>query len=152
VTCEECVERIMAQVRGTVESLFMQSKEWREGHWLFDAEHATREAMLCAARVVLQSLVDRHGTGHVGPWHEDKSGERRQFKEYVTRPVETLVGRITIRRASYQSSRATPGTVQPLDESMGLRFEFSEGVEEVVAFDASQLTYQETVGVVEKAL
>lgn len=149
---EECVERIMAQVKSTVERLFAESAEWREGHWLFDAEHATREAMLRAAQVVLQSLVDRRGTGHVGQWHEDKEGERRKFKEYVTRPVETLVGRITIRRASYHSSTATPGTVQPLDEEMGLRYEFSEGVEEVVAFDASQLTYAETVGVVEKAL
>jgi len=152
VRSEECVERIMAQVKDAVESLFAQSKEWRGGHWLFDAEHATREAMLDAARVVLQSLVDRRGTGHVGQWHEDEEGERRKFKEYVTRPVDTLVGRITIRRASYHSSTATPGTVQPLDEQLGLRFEFSEGVEEVVAFDASQLTYKETVGVVEKAL
>ena len=152
MTREECVERIMAQVKETVENLFEQSRTWQDGHWLYHAEHATRDAMLRAARVVLQSLVDRRGTGHVGQWHEDEKGQRREFKEYVRRPVNTLVGRITIDRASYHGSTATPGTVQPLDEQLGLRFEFSEGVEEVAAFDASQLTYQETVGVMEKAL
>ena len=152
MTREECVERIMAQVKETVESLFEQSRAWQDGHWLYQAEHATRDAMLRVACAVLQSLINRRGTGHMGQWHKDETGQRREFKEYVTRPVDTLVGRITIQRASYQGSTATPGTVQPLDKQLGLRFQFSEGVEEVAAFDASQLTYQETVGVMEKAL
>lgn len=152
MTREECVENIMTQVRSTVESLLEESGEWRKGHWLFDAEHATQRAMMEIGRVALQCLVNRRGAGHVGQWHTDAKGERRVFKEYSTREVQTLVGRVRIRRASYQGSSVEAGTIQPLDEELGLRYEFSEGVEEVVAFTASQLTYKETAGVVEKTL
>jgi len=47
---------------------------------------------------------------------------------------------------------ARTGTVHPLDAALGLRHRFSEGVEEVTAFTASQLTYEETAAVMEKAL
>lgn len=152
MTREECVERIMAQVKSVVESLFEEAKAWRDGHWLYDAEHSTRAGMMEAAQLVLQSLTDRHGTGHVGQWHEDQEGQRRKFKEYCTRPVDTLVGRVSIRRASYHGATATPCTVQPLDKELGLRHQFSEGLEEVTAFNVSQLTYQETTAVSEKTL
>ena len=152
MTREDCVGRIMARVGSVVESLFAESATWREGHWLYDAEQATREAMMEAGRRVLQELVGRRGAGHVGQWHEDASGQRRMFKEYTTRQVQTLLGRVSIRRASYHSSWSTPGTVHPLDALLGLRHRFSEGVEEVTAFNVSQLTYEETAAVAEKAL
>jgi len=152
VTQADCVESIMAHVRGVVEGLFAASADWCDGHWLYEAEYATREAVLAAGRRLLQALVDRRGPGHVGHWHTDASGEVRSFKEYKTRAVETLVGRVSVRRASYHSPSATPGTVQPLDAVLGLRHRYSEGVEEVIAFNASQLTYEETAAVLEKAL
>jgi hypothetical protein len=152
VTQADCVERIIAEVRSVVEGLFAESRGWREGHWLYDAERATREAVVEVGRRLLQELVNRRGGGHVGQWHTDAVGQRRRFKEYNSRTVETLLGRIRIRRASYQSPSATPGTVHPLDAELGLRHRFSEGVEEVTAFNASQLTYDETAAVAEKAL
>jgi len=142
----------MAHVGPVVESLFEVSRTWRNGHWLYDAEHATREAMQEAGRRVLQELVDRRGAGHVGPWHVDAAGQRRRFKEYARRTVKTLLGPVSIRRASYHSPSATPGTAYPLDAALGLRHRFSEGLEEVTAFTASQLTYGETASVVAKAL
>jgi hypothetical protein len=35
--------------------------------------------------------------------------------------------------------------VYPLDQALGLSGGYSEGVEEVVAFSAAQLTYQESI-------
>ena len=152
MTQADCVDRIMTHVRAVVEGLFEESRAWRDGHWLYDAEQATREAMIEAGRRVLQDLLHRRGPGHVGQWHTDASGERRKFKEYDTRSVQTLLGPVSVRRASYHSPSATPGTEHPLDAELGLRGRFSEGVEEVAAFNASQLTYEETAAVLEKAL
>ena len=152
MTQEDCVDRIMAHVRGVVEGLFAASADWRDGHWLYDAEHATRDGLRSVGQRLLQALVDRRGPGHVGQWHTDESGQRRSFKEYKRRTVATLVGRVSVRRASYHSPSATPGTLQPLDAVLGLRHRYSEGVEEVIAFNASQLTYEETVAVIRKAL
>jgi len=149
---EDCVERIMAHVRSVVEGLFEESGTWREGHWLYDAEQASRAAMIETGRRVLQELVNRRGPGHVGPWHTDASGDRRKFKQYRERKVQTLLGRVSIRRAGYHGSSGTSGTVYPLDAVLGLRRGFSEGVEEITAFNASQLTYEETAAVAEKAL
>jgi len=142
----------MAHVRAVVEGLFEESRAWRDGHWLYDAEHATREAIIEAGRRVLQDLLTRHGSGHVGQWHTNASGQQRKFKQYRMRKVHTLLGSVSIRRAGYHSSSASAGTVYPLDAELGLRHRFSEGVEEVTAFNASQLTYEETAAVAEKAL
>jgi hypothetical protein len=142
----------MAHVRGIVEGLFEESRSWRDGHWLYDAEHATREAMLKSGRRILQELIHRVGPGHVGQSHVDASGQRRAFKQYRARTVQTLLGPVSIRRAGYHSSSASGGTVYPLDSAFGLRHQFSEGVEEITAFTASQLTYEETAAVLEKAL
>ena len=152
MTQEDCVERIIAHVRAVVEGLFEESRGWRDGHWLYDAEHATRQAIIETGRRVLQDLLNRNGSGHVGQWHTDASGQRRKFKQYRVRKVQTLLGQVSVRRAVYHSSSATPATLHPLDAKLGLRYRFSEGVEEVTAFNASQLTYEETAAVGEKAL
>jgi hypothetical protein len=152
VTQADCVERIITHVKAVVEGLFAESRTWRDGHWLYEAEHATRQAMIEAGRRVLQELVNRRGRGHMGHWHTDPSGQRRKFKEYDRRTVQTLLGPVSVRRASYHSPSATPGTVHPLDAMLGLRHRFSEGIEEVTAFNAGQLTYGETAAVLEKAL
>ena len=152
MTQEDCVERIMAHVRAVVEGLFEESRRWRNGHWLYDGEQATREAMIETGRRVLQELLNRRGPGHVGQWHTDASGDRRKFKQYRERQVQTLLGLVWIRRGGYHSSSAMSGTVYPLDGELGLRHRFSEGVEEVTAFNAGQLTYEETAAVMDKTL
>jgi hypothetical protein len=101
---------------------------------------------------MLQALIAARGGGHVGQWHTDASGQRRRFKQYRRRWVQTLLGPVRIRRASYWASWCQPSTVYPLDERLGLRHGTSPGLEEVVAFTAGQLTYEETAALVRKTL
>lgn len=150
---EEYVAHITASFRSVVETLFDEAHEWSQGQWLAAAERRTREAMVEQARKVLQALIPhRFGTGHCGPVHVDEHGQERAFKEYVRCRVKTVVGVVSIQRASYLAKGADPAGVRPLDGELGLRGDCSEGVEELTAYVAGQLTYEETTAMLSKTL
>jgi hypothetical protein len=127
-----------------VQELLAESSSWAAGHWLYAAEHSTRERMMAAGRLVLAMLIAGQGTGHEGQSHRDASGQERRFKEYRRKHVQTLLGPVSVERASYHSMAAVPTTVCPLDARLGLRQGRSEGIEELLAFTGGQLTYRET--------
>ena len=150
---EKCVAQITSVFGSVVEGLFDECQQWPEGQWLAAAEQRTREVMVEQARQVLQTLIpQRFGLGHCGAEHVDALGQRPPFKEYVTRQVKTVVGTVRIRRASYHSTSAEPSSVRPLDEQLGVHGDCSEGLEELMAFTAGQLTYDETVRLLSKTL
>ena len=146
---EACVERIIASVRDVFEDLYAKSREWPEGHWLYAGEQEVRRCALAIGCEMLQVLLDHRGPGHKGHRIEKPDGGTCEFKQYRRRTVRTLLGEVTVRRAVYQGAN---GSVAPLDDELGLRSRYSEGVEEALAFTAGQLTYEETVGVLEKTL
>jgi len=138
---QECVEHIVAAVRGAVEGLLESSEAWPAEHWLYAAEQATRAAAMEVGRTMLEAMVADRGTGHAGQRITDAAGRCFTFKQYRRRTVQTLLGPVSVKRAVYQGPS---GPLVPLDGALGVRGEYSEGVEEVVAFTVGQLTYEET--------
>ena len=149
---QECMTHIRARMDSIIQSLFDAAETWPREHWLAVGEQKVREATAQVGQTVLQSLVDRHGTGHTGQYCQGKNGETLKFKEYCPRRVITLVGHITIQRASYRVECGEGAALYPLDEELALKGEYSEGVEEIVAFTGSQLTYTETSRLLEKSI
>jgi hypothetical protein len=150
---QQCVEHITSRLSSVVEHLLDECGDWPEGEWLASAERRVRDEMQRLAGQVLEGLIRyRFGRGYCGSEHVDEQGQRRPFKEYVARRVKTVVGTVTIRRASYHSKSCEPSSVRPLDEQLGLRGDCSEGLEELMAYTAGQLTYEETVRLLSKTL
>ncbi len=149
---EDFVGDITARFREVVEHLLDQMRAWPQGHWLGVAEHTTREAMLELGTSVLEGLIAELGSGHCGPVHTDDKGQQRKFKDYRARKVTTLVGTVQYERATYHSKSADPSGVSPLDARLGVKGAYSEGVEELVAFTAAQLTYAATIKLLAKTL
>ncbi|MHC4141523.1 MAG: ISKra4 family transposase [Planctomycetota bacterium] len=146
---QECVEHIVAAVRGAVEGLLESSEAWPAEHWLYAAEQAARAAAMAVGRTMLQAVVADCGTGHAGQRITDTEGRPFTFKQYRTRTVQTLLGPVSVKRAVYQGPS---GPLVPLDEALGLRGEYSEGVEEVIAFTVGQLTYEATRDLLAKTI
>ena len=148
----ELVERITAQFRQRVQEVLAQRSEFRSGHWLYDAEEVVEETVREVGRQLLEALVEQLRGGHQGQWHEDSQGQRRKFKDYRERTVRTRLGAIRIRRAKYESPEATPYGLCPLDALLGLRNSCSEGLEELIALTAGEMTYAHTVEFLGKVL
>jgi len=147
---QECIEGISSQLAQLVNALLDASGQWEQEQWLATAEHETGAIATALGQMILQALVDRHGTGHGGPYHTDAQGQRRKFKEYRGRTIKTRLGDIRLRRAVYWSSSAVPTAIVPLDVTLGQDDELSPALQEAIAFTASQLTYEETVHLVKK--
>jgi hypothetical protein len=103
-------------------------------------------------RLILQAYVEAYRGGHQGPHHTDENGQRRTFKQYRPRKVQTLVGEIEVNRAVYTNPQADPSSIYPLDARLGITGAFSEGLQEVITFTAASATYEETSGLVERIL
>ncbi len=78
-----CVAHIAARFEPAVQELFVASSAWAAGHWLYAAEHSTRERMMAAGRQVLELLIAGRGTGHAGQSHRDASGQERRSLEFL---------------------------------------------------------------------
>ncbi|MFH1731501.1 MAG: hypothetical protein ABIF82_07605 [Planctomycetota bacterium] len=146
---QECIEHIVAAMRGEVERFFDSSAWWPEEHWLFAVEHTARVAGLKMGQAMAQAAVEQRGTGHAGQRIEDAEGRRFTFKQYRERTVHTLVGPVRVKRAVYHGPS---GSRVPLDEALGLCGEYSDGVEEVIAFTVGQLTYEATRDLLAKTI
>ena len=149
---QACVAHITARFESVVQELLAESSSWAAGHWLYAAEHSTRDRMMAVGRLVLEILIAGQGTGHGGQCHRDALGQERRFKEYRRKRVQTLLGSVSIERASYHSMEAEPTTVCPLDARLGLRQGRSEGMEELLAFTGGQLTYEESSQLLSRTL
>jgi hypothetical protein len=140
----EHLQEIVAQFVAIVEGLSAASRQWPEHDVLYVAEHATRRAMVEAARLVLQKYVDSKHGGHRGQHWVDDAGRSWVFKQYVTREIETVVGGITVRAAQYYNAQATPRTTVPHYRDLGLPpGRYSRGMEEFVALAGAEDVYRE---------
>jgi hypothetical protein len=149
---DELIEKITAQFREQVQQVVSRRSSFRTGHWLYDAEHVVEQTVLDVGRQLLEGLVEQLRGGHQGQWHEDASGQRRQFKDYRELKVRTRLGPIGIRRAKYESSQASPRGLCPLDAKLGLVNSCSEGLEELIALMSAEMTYAHSVGMLDKML
>lgn len=110
---------------------------------LYLAEHVAFKVGLSIANAILQSFVDSQSAGHSGQQHIDEQGQRRQFKQYATKRVETIVGPITVRSAQYHSKQVEPHCVYPARERLGLlEGEYSRGMEELIALAGADAVYR----------
>jgi len=144
-------EEIIAKVVRVVESFLDSPAAEGEEERLYTSEHRSLDYGRQVANVLLQAEVDAQGTGHCGQWHEDTAGVRRKFNRYVPKTVQTLVGPITVQRALYHRTGASPAGVCPLDGRLGLtRGTYSRGMEEVIALAGTCDVYRPALKLVNR--
>lgn len=112
---ESVVEEIVSKFRSSVEAALS-----RPGREFDDLELRARDIGQLAARMSMQALVDRLGTGHVGPTYRGRDQVQRVFNRYGEREVQTLAGPVTLRRAYYLDPTGKASGAFPLDEEFGL--------------------------------
>lgn len=108
-----------------------------------------------AMRLALQTHVDAHGTGHVGPLLK-VSGPEGQERRYVARRedgagIESLFGRIEVSRTAYV--RPGEAAIHPLDEARQLPARsFSYEVQRRVVEEAVRGPYAEGLDCLDRNL
>jgi len=148
----QMIERITAQIRVDVQRLLRSSRGWKEGQRLREAEASIRVLVRQWGCHLAEGVLAMEGGGHVGSVHVDEQGQVRKFKEYRERRVVMTFGEVKYRRARYESKEADPCGYYPLDRKLGVRGQYSELMEELMAYGAAQQTYEATAGVLEKTL
>jgi hypothetical protein len=107
------------------------------------AEGTVRERMWAIGARVLEAGLAARGTGTTGPRHGCACGGSACLEGYRAKTVQTLVGWITLRRASYACAACGHGHC-PLDPVLGLtRDSLSPGVRRVVGRLGALLPFAE---------
>jgi len=109
------VDEIVSEIRRSVEEALETGLGSIEA-----AERAARAVGRRAAGLALQGIAGRWGTGHVGRTHTDGEGVVREFHQHRERVVQTLAGRLRLRRAYYLDRHGDSGGFFPLDRKIGL--------------------------------
>jgi len=140
---QECKNQIMTKVVGAIERFSGINVKVQDGDVLYVAEHVAFKMGLSIANAMLQGFVDSQSAGHCGQQHIDEQDQHRQFKQYVTKTVETIVGPITVRSAQYYSKQVEPHCVYPARERLGLpEGEYSRGMEELIVLAGADAVYR----------
>ena len=138
------LEAIVAKVAAVVEWFFEGVREVPKGDALYVVEHQALRAAREIARMLVQTWLDRQDGGHCGHRWFDEAGNQWEFKQYVRRSVQTLVGQVRVKGAQYYSATAEPRTVVPHYGELGLpRGRYSRAMEEVIALAGAGEVYRE---------
>jgi hypothetical protein len=109
---------VLAEVRAELAGLW-DALVGAERLDLETAEGTVRDGMRAIGARLLEASVAARGTGKTGPRRSCACGGEAGFEGYRTKGVQTVVGWITIRRASYACPACGHGHC-PLDGALGL--------------------------------
>ena len=138
------VEDIVGKVIAVIERFFEGVREVAKGNALYAVEHQAFRAGREIARILIQKWLDRQHGGHCGHRWSDEAGNEWEFKQYVRRSVQTLVGEVEVKGAQYYSATAEPRTVVPHYGELGLpRGRYSRAMEEVIALAGAGDVYRQ---------
>jgi hypothetical protein len=102
------------------------------GDRLHTVELAVREAMLSMGRCLLETLLSTRD-GHAGQWIDCGQGHRAGFVGYRDKNIDTVLGRVRVRRAYYHCRDSHHGVV-PYDDDLGVAAaSLSTGLRRMVA-------------------
>jgi hypothetical protein len=105
-------------------------------------ELAVREAMLGVGRSLLEKLLSTQD-GHSGQWIDCGAGHRAEFVGYRAKKVDTVLGRVVVRRAYYDCPECHHGVV-PYDDDLGVaQASLTTGLRRMVARVAAVAPFAE---------
>ena len=93
------VEDIVAKVTAVVERFFEGLRDVPKGNALYVVEHQAFRPGREIARMLIQKWLDRQRGGHRGHRWFDEAGNEWEFKHYVWRSVQTLIGQVRVKGA-----------------------------------------------------
>lgn len=115
------------------------------GDGLDAAELAIRTAMLNLGAGLLEKLLEAD-TGYRGPRIDCGNGHHAEFVSYRAKHLDTVLGRITLRRAYYRCAQCRSGVV-PRDDELGVTgASLSPGLRRMTARAASAEPFAKAAG------